>query len=81
MKTFPEYKKFTAERYIRKDKPEKKETVDTPATVQPNVTTNEGRIINALVEIAGAVNRLADVLEQDTPIEKQAKEYKLFGRK
>jgi hypothetical protein len=41
---------------------------------------NERIVVSTIQSVADAINRLADILEQDTPIQKAAKEYKLFRR-
>lgn len=50
--------------------------------VQPTERpSNDFKFHTSMLVLADAVNRLADILETDTPIQKEAKEYKLFGRR
>lgn len=53
----------------------------TEAKVEPkDFNINERIVVSTIQSVADAINRLADILEQDTPIQKAAKEYKLFRR-
>ena len=42
--------------------------------------TNEAKFVNAVVKLTDAVNRLCELLEEPTPLEKEAKAFKLFNR-
>lgn len=43
--------------------------------------TNETRFVEAVAKLTTAVDRLCDLLEEDTPLQKEAKEFKLFSRR
>lgn len=43
--------------------------------------TNETRFVEAVAKLTTAVDRLCDLLEDDTPLQKEAKEFKLFSRR
>jgi len=42
---------------------------------------NDDKVIRTVQNVADAINRLADILENDTPITKEAREFKLFGKR
>lgn len=63
--------------------PKEKKQTTVQASVQPPTgqQSNDYKAHTSILILADAINRLADILETDTPIEKEAKEYKLFGRR
>ena len=75
--TWQDYCTEKVERYKRtKTKPTKPVIED--ITEQP---ANDEKFIVAIAELTHAIHCLVDVLKVDTPIQKEVKEYKLFGRK
>lgn len=81
--SFDAYKELVSKtnREYEKSK-EKSEPKSVTPDSSPKVdTTNDTKIIRTVQNVADAINRLVDILEQDTPVAKEAKEYKIFGRK
>lgn len=70
--TFQEYQEHNRARFAKADK--KKVEQSTPI-----VKTNDDKFIEVLVRVADSLERLADAWE--TPLERTAKESRLFGRK
>lgn len=86
--TLEQYHNFNKERHIKTHIKEKE--VAQKSDVSPHQSevsklpvsiANEERAITSIAELADAINRLADAFKRDTPIEKSAREYKLFSRR
>lgn len=69
--TFQEYQEYNRARFAKADE---KKAVPTPV-----VKTNDDKFIEVLVRVADSLERLANAW--DTPLERTAKESRLFGRK
>lgn len=72
--TFQDYRNHDYEKRHR-------EAIKKPIEAIPVLPTNDSKAVTAIQSVADAINRLADILESDNPISKQAREFKLFSRK
>jgi len=43
-------------------------------------STNEAKFVEAVVKLTDAIDRLCEILEEPTPLEREAKAFKLFNR-
>lgn len=69
-------------RAYRKPKPTKGTMSERLANnVSISENTNETRFVEAVAKLTTAVDRLCDLLEEPTPLQKEAKEFKLFSRR
>ncbi len=78
-KDFEEYKKLNAIRNEQMKQSRLEKQTTTAPVSDFKVVDNDTKLINTLVRVATALERLADAWE--TPLERTAKESRLFGRK
>ena len=71
--SFKEYQEYNRARFAKAAEKKAEEKV------APVVKTNDDKFIEVLVRVADSLERLADAWE--TPLERTAKESRLFGRK